>query len=211
MVDIFKLKSILMTWIIKLIVKYPGIMESKLFLKAMLVFPEKVSKTYDKKIEESGIDYQASFLNGLNHVKNEPEKILDLCTGTGFAAFLAAKHFSNASVEAIDQSSEMIRISQEKSKKEGIDNVLFEIGNATDLKYTDNEFDLVVTSNAPIYLSEAVRVLKSGGSILVAFSFGGDAFIKSRKEISNLLEKNGLTLQKLGSSKKGVFILGQKE
>ncbi len=58
--DIFKLKKVLMKPLIKFIVKHPGFMESKPFQKAMVVFPEKISKTYDEKIKKSRIDYQAA-------------------------------------------------------------------------------------------------------------------------------------------------------
>lgn len=78
------------------------------------------------------------------------------------------------------------------------------------LNYSDNEFDMVVTSNAPVYLEEAVRVIKPGGEILVAYSFG-EIFNKAKKDVIKLLQKNGLELEKLKSPDKGVFILGRKE
>lgn len=44
--------------VIKLIVKRPKSMESKIFLKAMLIFPEKISKSYDSKVMNSVIAYR---------------------------------------------------------------------------------------------------------------------------------------------------------
>jgi len=51
MSDIFKVKNILMKPLIKMVIKHPQIMESKLLLKAMAIFPEKGSSTYDEKVE----------------------------------------------------------------------------------------------------------------------------------------------------------------
>ncbi len=65
--------------------------------------------------------------------------------------------------------------------------------------------------DAPVYLSEAARVLKPGGDILVTFSFGGKAFENARGEIIRLLEKNELSLVNLKSSGKEAFILGRKK
>jgi ubiquinone/menaquinone biosynthesis C-methylase UbiE len=79
------------------------------------------------------------------------------------------------------------------------------------LDYSDSEFDMVVTSNAPVYLEEAVRVLKPGGIILVAYSFGGEAFNKAKEEVNDLLNNNRLELELLKTSDKWVFILGRKE
>lgn len=211
MSDLFKIKNILMTPLIRMVIKHPKIMESRLFLKAMAVFPEKVSRSYDKKMEQSGIDYKAAFLDGLTHVGNEPGKVLDICTGTGFAALLVAASFKDARIEAVDLSPEMIRISRKKAEEAGYSNIRFRTGNARELDYTDNEFDLVVTSNAPVYPGEAVRVLKPGGELLAAYSFGGEIFDKAKEDVVQLFRKNGLTLEKLKSSNKGVFILGRKE
>ncbi|MDD4632090.1 MAG: class I SAM-dependent methyltransferase [Proteiniphilum sp.] len=186
-------------------------MKSKLFLKAMTVFPEKVSRSYDKKIAESGIDYKAAFLEGLSNIGNEPGKVLDICTGTGFAALLVAASFKDVLIEAVDLSPEMIKISRNKAEEAGYSNIIFRNGNAMKLDYLDNEFDVVVTSNAPVYLREAARVLKPGGELLVAYSFGGEIFDRAKEDVIKLLQKNGLELKKLKSSNKGAFILGRKE
>jgi ubiquinone/menaquinone biosynthesis C-methylase UbiE len=211
MSDIFKAKNILMTPLIRMVIKHPQIMESKLFLKAMAVFPDKISSTYDEKVGKNGIDYQAVFLEGLSCVRNEPDKLLDICTGTGFAAFLIAKQFKDTKIEAVDLSNEMIRISKEKAKEVNYCNLIFRTGNAMNLDYLDNEFDMVVITNAPIYLAEAVRVLKPGGEILVAYSFGGEVFNDAKEKIKRLFKNNRLEFEVLKSLNKGVFIFGRKE
>ncbi len=209
---LMQLKNILLVPLLKFIIKHPGIMESKLFLKAMQVFPAKVSKTYDQKVAESGIKYQAALKEGLARIPIKPQSILDLCTGTGFAALKAAELFPSAQIDAVDQSSEMIDIARMKAQKIiKSDTIRFKEGDATNLDYSDNRFDLIITSNAPIYLDEAVRVLKKDGFILAAYSFGGTAFMKARKQISDLLDNHGLKLIELNSAGNGAYIIGQKQ
>lgn len=211
MISLFDLKTILMTPLIKWVIRHPKMMESKVFITAMRVFPEKISRSYDSKIKESGSDYLLAFSEGLEEINKKPQSILDLCTGTGVAAFMAAEKFPLASVLGVDHSEGMIHIAQGKVKDVDKYNVSFEVGNARKLIYNNEEFDLIVTSNAPIYLSEAARVLKSGGNILVAFSFGGKVFENASDEITRFLEQNGLSLVDLKSSGKGTFILGEKK
>lgn len=73
------------------------------------------------------------------------------------------------------------------------------------------KFDLVISSNAPVYLSEAVKVMQPGATILVTFSFGGRAFVKARKELEKFLVKNDLSLTALGSVSNGAYIVARKE
>lgn len=204
------IKSLVITPLIGLIIKHPGIMENRLFLKVMGIFPGKIAGIYDQKVVNSGIDYKTSILEGLRHVRNDPAKILDVCAGTGFTAFSSAERFKDATIEAVDISPEMVRVSQTKAEEKEVTNVTFTVGNAMRLDYPDNHFDLVVTSNAPVYLEEAVRVLKPGGEILVAFSFAGGAFENAREKITELLHKNNVELVKLERAAKGAFILGKK-
>lgn len=67
-----------------------------------------------------------------------------------------------------------------------------------------------VTSNAPVYLDEAVRVLKQGGDIIVAYSFGGEAFLNVWNEIRTMLNENNLLLIHLNNVGKGAVIHGRK-
>ena len=176
MSTIFKLKMAYMTPLIKLIIKYPKLMESKLFLKVMQIFPEKISKSYDRKVKDEDIQYQEALAYGLSLIKKEPLKILDLCTGTGFAAFMALSRFPDALVTGVDLSPGMIELAKGKISGSHAERIRFERGNAAELVYEDEAFDMVITSNAPVYMEEAVRVLKQGGDIIVTFSFGGEEF-----------------------------------
>ena len=210
MLNIFKMKGFLFTPLIKWIVMNPRVMESKLFLKAMLFFPSIVSKNYDKKIAESGHGYHRALEYGLARIPNNPQKILDLCTGTGLAAFKVAYAFPFSSIDAIDQITDMLDLARNKAEENGITNVTFKTGNAAELNYSENEFDFIVTSNAPIYLWEAARVLKPKGLILVAYSFSGNAFMYLKTDINNYLCNNGIELLEIKSAGDGVYILGQK-
>ena len=210
MLNIFKMKRFLFTPLIKWIVMNPGVMKSKLFLKVMLIFPSMVSKTYDKKIAGSGYDYYKALEQGLGRISNKPQKILDLCTGTGFAAFKVAAAFPFSSIDAIDQINGMLDIARKKAKERSINNIDFKTGNAASLDYEDNKFDFIVTSNAPIYLSEAARVLEPEGLLLVIYSFSGDAFLHLKADINQYLHDNGIELLEMKSTGNGVYILGQK-
>lgn len=211
MSNLFDLKAILMTPLIKWGIKHPMMLESRIFLMVMRVFPEKISPSYDSKVKKSGSDYLLALSDGLAQISKNPQSILDICTGTGLASFMAAEKFPLASVLGVDQSASMIHIANGKVTDIDKGRIRFEIGNAIKLNYNDEEFDLIITSNAPVYLSEATRVLKAGGNIFIAFSFGGKAFEKASSEISRLLDQNGLSLVNLKSSGKGFFILGQKK
>ncbi len=208
--DLLKIKNLLMTPFIKLVIKHPKMMESKLFLQAMAYFPKKISHIYDEKMAASDMDYKVAFLEGLGNIGSEPDKVLDICAGTGFAALLVANSFAEALIEAVDLSPEMVRIARGKAEEAGYSHIRFETGNARQLDYADEEFNLVVTSNAPVYLEEAARVLKPGGEMLITYSFGGAIFARAEEDIHKLLQKNGLELVKLKNINKGVFILGRK-
>jgi ubiquinone/menaquinone biosynthesis C-methylase UbiE len=208
---VFKFKAFLLTLLIKYVVAHPRVMASKVFVEAMRIFPERISKTYDADIAARWKYYYETIEAGLTGVTIRPEKVLDLCTGTGIAAFIAAKRFRSATIEAIDQSSGMIRIAQEKAMRNGIHTVRFKEGNAAALMYDNDQFDLIVTSNAPVYIPEASRVLTSGGQLLIVYSFGKDAFIKAKEGISRYIRSEGLKLIEIKDAGNGVYIRCEKE
>jgi hypothetical protein len=54
-------------------------MESKIFLKAMAIFPAKVSDAYDRRIAESGIKYKTALNEGLARVPGKPHHFSCFC------------------------------------------------------------------------------------------------------------------------------------
>jgi ubiquinone/menaquinone biosynthesis C-methylase UbiE len=80
------------------------------------------------------------------NVKNK--KILDIGTGKGYLAILAAKNFG-CDVTSIDISKEKMRIARENAKAENVlEKIFFRISNASHISYANNSFDVVISFNA---------------------------------------------------------------
>ena len=102
--------------------------------------------------------------------------VLDLGSGAGFDAFLAAKRVGEkGKVIGIDITPEMIKKAQANAKKYNYTNVEFKLGDIENLPIEDNSVDLVI-SNCVINLApdkdkvfkEAFRVLKKDGKMFVS-------------------------------------------
>ncbi len=99
--------------------------------------------------------------------------ILDIATGTGNLAFEFLKENPNVKVIGIDVAEKMLEIARKKNEKMNL-NVEFNYGDATDIPYPDNSFDVVSISygirniqNIEKCLFEIHRTLKPDGSLLI--------------------------------------------
>lgn len=211
MANIRKLKTIMLSPLVKFVLKHPGSMRSWIFVKAMQTFPSKISGSYDEKMGLDGKNTYRALERGLRNIPLVPEKILDICTGTGAAAIEASSVFPVSKIEGVDQAEEMLDIAREKVNNLDIKNIVFTLGNAMELEYDDASFDLVITSNAPVYLCEAARVLKPGGMILIAFSFGGDTFTNLGNDAARYFGGSGIELTDLKIIEEGAYAIGKKE
>lgn len=104
------------------------------------------------------------------------EKILDLCTGTATNAINIAKKRTNTNIVGIDLSKNMLKIAQNKIKKNKLKNIRLLQMDATQLKYKSNSFDKILISLvlheldkelASKIIMEAKRVLKDNGEIII--------------------------------------------
>jgi demethylmenaquinone methyltransferase/2-methoxy-6-polyprenyl-1,4-benzoquinol methylase len=107
--------------------------------------------------------------------KEHPQQILDVATGTGDMAIMAAKMLKPSQITGIDISEGMLEMGRKKVEKEGLANViqLFK-GDSETINYPDYSFDAVMVAfgvrnfeNLEKGLSEMLRVLKPGGRLVV--------------------------------------------
>ena len=103
-------------------------------------------------------------------------KFLDIAAGSGALTIPAAR--MRARVTAVDISPNMVRLLQERAKKEGLTNVEGYVMDGHALDLPDDSFDIagsqfgvMLFPDLPRGLREMVRVTKPGGTVLViAFS-----------------------------------------
>jgi SAM-dependent methyltransferase len=101
-----------------------------------------------------------------------PARVLDLGTGTGKAARLAAERFPGAEVVGVDLSPAMIEQARRLLPEELRPRVRFAVADASALPFQDGEFDLVILLNMIPFFSELARITAPGGAIVLAFYSG---------------------------------------
>jgi ubiquinone/menaquinone biosynthesis C-methylase UbiE len=106
----------------------------------------------------------------LGTVEGPVEAALDVGTGTGAGALEIAERFPAARVVGVDIAREMVE--RAKQKASGRANLSFEVGDASALRYDEASFDLVTAANMIPFFDELARVVRPGGTLVVAFSLG---------------------------------------
>ena len=104
-----------------------------------------------------------------------PKQMLDIATGTGDFAILAAKELKPEHLIGADISEGMMAIGREKVKAAGLSHVIsFQKEDCLNLSFPDNTFDAVTAAfgirnfqNLDKGLAEICRVLKKGGHLSI--------------------------------------------
>jgi ubiquinone/menaquinone biosynthesis methyltransferases len=105
----------------------------------------------------------------------QPQTILDIATGTGDFAILAAEMLHPSRLIGADISEGMMNIGREKVKEQGLQDIIsFEKEDCTALSYSNDSFDAVTAAfgirnfaDLDQGLKEMCRVLKKGGHLSI--------------------------------------------
>ena len=105
----------------------------------------------------------------------KPQDILDIATGTGDFAIMAAQMLAPTRLVGTDISEGMMNVGREKVKQLGLEDVIsFEREDCLNLSYAENSFDAVTAAfgirnfaNLDKGLSEMCRVLRPGGHLSI--------------------------------------------
>jgi SAM-dependent methyltransferase len=108
----------------------------------------------------------------LASITTAPTRVLDLGTGTGAAAFVAARRFPEAEVVGVDLAERMLVEARQNTPPELAARVRFEAADGARLPFEDGSFDLVVLANMIPFFDELTRVVASGGHVVFSFSAG---------------------------------------
>lgn len=105
------------------------------------------------------------------------KRCIDIGTGTGEIAFMIAQEAGvEGSVIGVDITPKMLELAEKKMTPKQLPKaVLFEVGDALDLKYDDGSFDIVTSGymlrnvcDVQKAIDEMYRVLSPGGKVIVA-------------------------------------------
>lgn len=104
-----------------------------------------------------------------------PQKILDMATGTGDFAILAARRLQPAEIIGADISEGMMNVARQKAQSLGLEKTIhFQKEDCGNLSFPGNSFDAVTVAygvrnfeDLDQGLREIYRVLKSGGHLLI--------------------------------------------
>jgi len=108
----------------------------------------------------------------INSNLGKQSKVLEIGCNTGFASVNIA-YFSGCKVIGIDINEESIKLAKQYAKRNGLEKLVeFRVGNAENLDFENETFDLVWLSNVLSFvknkeavISECLRVLKLGGTL----------------------------------------------
>ena len=169
---------------------------------------EEYYNNYDEERRLLSRHGQVEYLTTMKYIKACLEgistpRILEVGAGTGrYSVTLAKQGFQVTAVELIEHNLEILR-----SKLDGTEPIITTQGNALELSlFHDNSFDLTMLLG-PMYhlytkedklraLSEAVRVTKPGGHILVAYCMNEPTIIQyvfGMNQLHEVMDLNMLT------------------
>jgi trans-aconitate methyltransferase len=170
-------------------------------------FFDRVARGWDERVQSSSEEFLGPLVAALAHVNSRPSRILDIGTGTGAAAFELALRFPYSRVIGIDISEKMIAQANAKATRNA--NVRFLVADIARFD-PDERFDLITMLNMPPFFTRVVALLKPGGLLINASSYGSRTpFYTSPRTLAHGFEQHGLRTIAAGRAGTGTFYMAE--
>jgi ubiquinone/menaquinone biosynthesis C-methylase UbiE len=174
-------------------------------------FFDRSAPGWDGRTGAGSVEHLAPLAAALLYVKPAPERALDVGTGTGAGALLVAREFPQARVRGVDISEEMIRAAKSKVGLDPSGRVAFRVVDAAGLPFDNDSFDLVTHLNMPPFIAEVARVLRPGGHVVVASSWGDRTPFYTPKAVLDWgFAKRDIEPAAAGEAVSGTYWVGRK-
>jgi ubiquinone/menaquinone biosynthesis C-methylase UbiE len=155
------------------------------------------------RMEDTFAPYEAA----LERIPGPIQRALDVGTGTGAGARRIAKRIPDAEVVGVDVAPGMLAEARRLAPE-----LSFVEGDAAELPFEADSFDLVANANMIPFLDEVARVLKPGGWTLYAFSAGSETPIWVEPAVlKRELERRGFTDFAEIAAGRGKAVLARKQ
>jgi SAM-dependent methyltransferase len=143
----------------------------------------------------------------LDLLPHPPARVLDVGTGTGAAALIAAERWPDAEVLGIDVSPAMIEVAAAKDVRPG---VRFEVADVAELDPGEG-YDLVVMANMPPFFAPVSAMVRSGGYVAHVASRGPvTPFYTSAEKLGRGYGRHGLETVASGAAGPGTYYLARR-
>jgi ubiquinone/menaquinone biosynthesis C-methylase UbiE len=157
------------------------------------------------RVHEVSLSAMRAALDG---VERPPRTVLDLGTGSGAVARLAAARWPEAEVVGADVSAEMVG---EARRLATTGTQRYDVADASRLPYDDGAFELVTMNNMIPFFDELARVTAPGGQVAISYSRGASTPIWVPLErVRAELERRNFPHIAIFSSGPGLSLLARK-
>ncbi len=202
------------------------------------IFWNKISSKYDLQVKNK---YEQTYINTIKKTRNylkETDVALDYACGTGITTVELARDVKQ--IYAIDISQDMINIAKEKSQKNNISNIKYDVTDVFDEKYSKESFDVLMAFNILYFIKDTNSVikrinelLKPGGvfisatdclgekrtfKTMIGYLLGKIGIVPSMKmfkmdQLKNIIKRNGFSIvetENLYDSPPNLYIVAKK-
>jgi SAM-dependent methyltransferase len=143
----------------------------------------------------------------LDLLPTAPARVLDVGTGTGAAALMAAERWPDAEVTGIDVAPAMIESARAKPADP---RVRFLVADVATLDPGEG-YDLVILLNMPQFFAQVARLVRPGGHVVAVASRGPTTpFFTPRATLERGFGRHGLTTVAAAEAGPGTYYLARR-